>query len=391
MLRPMSTSFRRDLARRLLQIAIIAAPAGSSAGCLTSGSCDEPPPGTALGSPVQVCGAQSGAPDASTEVNGCPTGSDAEALVLESSAPFESQTFNFTIVSGPVNKSGKCCYVVQPLVERCIGGRPFLVEDRALVAPPRPGASSWSDAELPLPQTADLPAEVRAELAEAWTQDGLAEHASVASFARFSLELLAAGAPTDLVELAHRAALDEVRHARLCLSLAGAYAGAPVGPGAFPFAGRDGRVEVMSDLASIAARAAREGCVGETLAAVHAAEQLARATDPAVRAALEIIAADEARHAELAWRTVVWAVRTGGAPVRAAVAAVLENLDGDEGAAPRREGRLDRHGRLEHEEQRRLAARAIVEVVRPAARALLGCEVGGGERRRASTLSKTLS
>jgi hypothetical protein len=57
--------------------------------------------------------------------------------------------------------------------------------------------------------------------------------------------------------------------------------------------------------------------------------------------------------------------------VRAAVAAALEGLDGDE-AATRREGPLDRHGHLDADEQRRLAACAIAEVVRPAARVLLG-------------------
>jgi hypothetical protein len=36
----------------------------------------------------------------------------------------------------------------------------------------------------------------------------LFQHASVASFARFSLELLALGAPPDLVAAAHAAALD---------------------------------------------------------------------------------------------------------------------------------------------------------------------------------------
>src|SRR5262249_8650748 len=146
---------------------------------------------------------------------------------------------------------------------------------------------------------------------------------------RFALELLAAGAPASLVEAAHRAALDEVRHARLCLGLASAYAGAPLGPAPFPF---DGRVEGSADPADNSAPAARggrggealtEGCVGETLAAALAMEQLGRAEDPAVRAALAIIAEDEARHAELAWRAVAWAVRAGGERVRAAVAQAL--------------------------------------------------------------------
>src|SRR5262249_55284357 len=144
--------------------------------------------------------------------------------------------------------------------------------------------------------------------------------ASVASFARFSLALLAAGAPADLVALAHQAALDEIQHARLCFALASRYAGEEIAPGPFPLGAE---IPVSASLVAIAVSTVEEGCIGETMAAVIAAEQLARATDPAVRAALARIAADEARHAELAWRTVAWAVRAGGSEVRAAVAEVL--------------------------------------------------------------------
>ncbi|WP_437625482.1 hypothetical protein [Sorangium sp. So ce1151] len=45
---------------------------------------------------------------------------------------------------------------------------------------------------------------------------------------------------------------------------------------------------MSQDLAAVAASAAREGCVGETLAAVLAAEQLGQARDPAVRAVYRI-------------------------------------------------------------------------------------------------------
>src|SRR6202042_477762 len=124
--------------------------------------------------------------------------------------------------------------------------------------------------------------------------------------------LLAAGAPADLVALAHSAALDEIQHARLCFALASAYAGEEIAPGPFPLGSE---VRVGADLKSLAASTFAEGCVGETVAAVVASAQLAQATDPAVRAALAEIAADEARHAELAWRTVAWAVQTGGIEV----------------------------------------------------------------------------
>ncbi|MGK3987998.1 hypothetical protein WME99_33455 [Sorangium sp. So ce136] len=83
---------------------------------------------------------------------------------------------------------------------------------------------------------------------------------------------MAAGAPADLVEAAHHAALDEERHARLCLALASAYRCAPIEPGALALGAA---VAVESGLAALAAAATREGCVGELLAA----EQLAHATE----------------------------------------------------------------------------------------------------------------
>jgi hypothetical protein len=251
------------------------------------------------------------------------------------------------------------------------GGRPFLVEDESRTAPIRRDAGDrWEEARATTPRTHDLTADQRAELAEAWMKDGLFEHASVASFGRFALELLAVGAPSDLLEQAHRAAIDEVRHARLCLGLASAYAGVPLTPAKFPF---DGRVEVDANLATVAARAAREGCIGETLAAILAAEQLLHAEDPAVRAALVVIAEDEARHAELAWRTVAWALRTGGAEVRAAVTAVFAETSVP---APSIEARLEAspllaHGRLSSADVQLTLERGLREVVLPGARALL--------------------
>ncbi|MFT3772395.1 MAG: ferritin-like domain-containing protein [Minicystis sp.] len=271
--------------------------------------------------------------------------------------------------------NGQCCYPYEqgPCVGSSGSGRPFLVGDEARVAAPR-RVDGWTSNEMALPRVDDLPAAIRARLAEAWAQDGLLEHASVASFGRFALELLAAGAPARLVQEAYEAALDEVRHARLCLGLASAYAAETIAPAPFPFGGP---VEVTADLASIAARAAREGCVGETIAALTAAEQLARATDPAVRAVLAVIVEDESRHAELAYRVVAWAIRAGGAPVRAAVAAVLAELACGREAPAGDDAPADAtaaHGRLDAATMRATAARATAEVVRPCMAAMLVTE-----------------
>jgi hypothetical protein len=51
---------------------------------------------------------------------------------------------------------------------------------------------------------------------------------------------------------------------------------------------------------------------------------LARARDPGARAALAVIAPDEASHAALAWEVVRWCCARGGDPIRRRVAAALD-------------------------------------------------------------------
>src|SRR5262249_10818235 len=108
----------------------------------------------------------------------------------------------------------------------------------------------------------------RARLAEAWTEMGLMEHASIAAFARFTLELLALGAPRDLVARSNAAQVDETRHAELCFGVAAAFGGSAVGPGRLRV---DGSLDDIS-LAKVVANVIREGCIGETIAALEAAE-----------------------------------------------------------------------------------------------------------------------
>ncbi len=51
------------------------------------------------------------------------------------------------------------------------------------------------------------------------------EHASVAAFARLAIDRMIHGAPAELVDAAHVAARDEIRHAQQCYGIASAFAG----------------------------------------------------------------------------------------------------------------------------------------------------------------------
>jgi len=183
--------------------------------------------------------------------------------------------------------------------------------------------------------------------------------------------LLAVGAPPTLAVLSQRASIDEIRHAELCFALATRYGAPASGPA--PLAVHDA-VHAMS-LAEVAALTAEEGCVGETLGAALAQEQLRLATDAEARRALRRIARDEDRHAALAWRFTRWAVLTGGDAVRVAVADAVERaIRGTLAMEVRRYDDVDlaawhAHGRVTCGEARAVAAAAIERVVRPCLRA----------------------
>ena len=262
-----------------------------------------------------------------------------------------------------------CCYPVKEVHQNgCAVGRPMRVEQVSLSAIAVHGAS-W-DAGLAL---TELDPELRAALVERWTRAALDEHASIAAFSRVALDLLRQGAPSELLEMAHGAALDELRHARECFAIASALAGHPVAPGRFPLAAS---VALAPDLATVAAEAALDGCIGETVSALLAREAAAVCGDPEIRAVLLGIADDEERHALLAWRTVAWALRTGGPEVRAALAAVFTAAARD-GVALHNLGECDdtaalaRVGLLGRAATHRCAARTLRHVILPAARALL--------------------
>lgn len=284
-------------------------------------------------------------------------------------------------ISGPTQKAAECCYQVDvsdPGDPTCgVVGRPLVVE-----AAPRKAAiastdSGWLARSL-APSVEALDEAARLALSEAWSRDASFEHASVAAFSKTALELMALGAPRELVEGCHRAALDEIEHASIGFALASAYAGARVSPGQFPDALR---VDFARTLEDVAVAAVHEGCVGETLAALVAAAQRDAALDPSVKAALIQIAADEARHAELSYQIVAWALREGGASVRAAVesafdAAIATERAGIEAAeraaAADDDDVLAEHGRIATREIAREKSRGLEEVVLPSMKALLG-------------------
>jgi hypothetical protein len=207
-------------------------------------------------------------------------------------------------------------------------GRPFLVESEGRVAA-TVARADWARSCGNTPDSAGLSRAERLALAEHWTRMGQMEHASIAAFARFSLQLLSLGAPPELVEACTQALADETAHTQLCFGIASAYAGHAIGPG--PLDVSDSlNVTSLSDIVDLVIA---EGCFGETGAALAALDAAGAATDPVIAAAYARIAADEQRHAELAFRFVRWALASGGSAVSERIEAALESELGQGHAA----------------------------------------------------------
>jgi hypothetical protein len=139
------------------------------------------------------------------------------------------------------------------------------------------------------------------------------EAASVPAFAAIAGELRAYRAPSALICAADRARRDEVRHTRITASLARRFGSRAQAPRVAPMP--------LRSLEAFALDNAVEGCVHETYGAALAAYGAMQASDPVVRRALAGIAADETRHAELAWAIARWVTPQLG---RASRARILE-------------------------------------------------------------------
>jgi hypothetical protein len=255
---------------------------------------------------------------------------------------------------------------------RCSGticdlGRPLLVDGRArtAVAAER---GDWAAAD-PSVDTADLDPDTRATLSQHWVEVAALEHASVASFARFTLDLLATGAPPELLADAQRAGLDEIEHARLAYAFAGAYAGRRFGPGPLDLSS----VTLSGSRRKVLRALVTEACVGETLGVAEALALARAVRDPALRGAHERIAEDEQRHAELGWRTLAWLLE-GADDSTARFAArcfdeAMEVAARDPSSSRARVAK--EHGLLAARDIGAIRRQAIREVIAPCAGALL--------------------
>ena len=186
----------------------------------------------------------------------------------------------------------------------CGEGRPLLDDGEARVAPLE-CSHDWV-ATLPQIDEVNLCQRDLDRVIEYWRSVTQLEHSSVASFARFTLQMMSVGAPAELLAEIQLAAADEVKHAQSAAVILSALSGVALSPGALS----------LDDLSLETSRVALieslilEACVGETLGVAEITEALKRCDREFVRSHLAQVLKDETRHAGLAWGSLRWLIES---------------------------------------------------------------------------------
>ncbi|MBL8923767.1 MAG: hypothetical protein JNJ54_33235 [Myxococcaceae bacterium] len=204
-------------------------------------------------------------------------------------------------------------------------GRPLRVKGRQLHPNLREGAD-WTDGDRP--EAGALAEADRRALEALWLHDAQKEHASVPAFSRISWLLAAVGAPAELMTWSHRAAMEEIDHARRCFALAAGYGGRTFTVEPMP----DlllGALELKDDpLVTLAVESVSDGCQLEDFNADVAGECATVCEEPATKRLLEQIAREERSHADFSWALVEWLVQRDAPRVVPALARAVERLEG---------------------------------------------------------------
>lgn len=204
---------------------------------------------------------------------------------------------------------GKPDYISPAEAERTVSGRPLRAA-QGRVQPPAATHAAHSGTVTACPEERALGA--------VWERDAQLEYASIPAFIQLAHELTAQGAPRSLVRRALDAARDESGHALGCAALASRYQRHAILPTLPRYTPRP--IEVgRAGLVRLAVESWIDGCLAEGCAARQAQRAAELAEQGAAQQLQRRIAADEQRHAELAWDTLAWTLSQAEDEIRAAL------------------------------------------------------------------------
>jgi hypothetical protein len=184
--------------------------------------------------------------------------------------------------------------------------------------------SRWAKGQRPNPSQLDAP--TRIALEALWLHDARGEHASIPAFSRISWQLAMIGAPPELLEWAHRAALEEIGHAQLCFALAEGYGNRSYSVQPVPEMLKGGFDFTSDPVGLMATETLFDGCLVEGFFANLVSVAATHCREPATLAALEQIAREEKSHAAFSWALLEWLLEQHPARVRKIIQEALPDL-----------------------------------------------------------------
>ena len=160
-----------------------------------------------------------------------------------------------------------------------------------------------------------------ATLADRWTRQAVKHHKASPRYACWSRYLLGLGAPSELIEGAHRAAIHEIVAARHTLRLASSYANREVRlPGLDVLLTDSAPVQEAETIrVTLAVEALHLDCLIQGFAGRTAKLALERTQNPRVAGLLRYVSNSKVEQVELAWAVIAWALGTGGTEVASAL------------------------------------------------------------------------
>lgn len=151
---------------------------------------------------------------------------------------------------------------------------------------------------------ARYPVELREKAAHEWKRRAHFEYGSVRTFSDLLQTVSRLGLPLSIAGALSRLITDEVRHADLCLQMAGALLGEPAYAEGAEFPYPTAPVEREEALAWCADIILSSCCLGETVSRPMYDALVIRCTDPIPTAVLKQIGRDEQLHARFGWETL---------------------------------------------------------------------------------------
>jgi hypothetical protein len=192
---------------------------------------------------------------------------------------------------------------------------------------------------------------------------------TAARFRRLAAELASHGASDAVVEMARRAAIDELRHAERCLDLVRHFGGpfqAPKAPEVRAIAPRS-----FTDQERLLYEVVALSCVTETLSTTLLGALVERARDTLAKDVAHSILRDEVKHSRLGWAFLAEEHARGARDcVSKRLGSMLRSTLADElfepsAAAGASDGALAGFGSLERTERRRIVRETLNAVVFP--------------------------